>query len=274
MERGSDGIGSQDLWNLMRGLDDSLDYKSAKSVKGYDDAAALHMHQKAQHRVLQFLLARFLLLQFLVGEANKCGGVRPANHRLLWVLLQAQPIEMLGRDVFAELAEALRKLSTEDLKKWIKKSYSELRDIIFEDVHDPSTGQFRRRPLYCFVDEVQVTTTDRVGEFWGDDKKTRRPLLRPIWSTLTGVLEPTEMLVILSGTAIDARSLQDVLQSSLFKPYRHKIWRDIGAFDDADAQKQYIERYLLPGEQLEVWKDFLARAWGWCRGRLFHESLS
>jgi hypothetical protein len=257
----------------VQGLDHSLDYTSAKSVQGYDDAAALHMRLKAQHRLLQFLLARFLLLQLLVTEAKKCGGVRPANHRLLWVLLQAQPVEMLKGDAFAELAEALRTLSTEDLEKWIKKSYSKLRDVIAEDVHDPSTGKSRRRPLYCFVDEVQATTTERMGEFWGDDKKTPRPLLRPIWSTLTGVLEPTEMLLILSGTAIDARSLQDVLESSLFKPYPYKIWRDIGAFDDADAQKQYIERYL-PREQSENWKDFLARAWGWCRGRLFRESLS
>jgi hypothetical protein len=253
----------------MEDLDDSLHYDSAKSVKGYDDAAALHMHQKAQHRLLQFLLARFFLLHLLLGEAKKCGGVHPVNHRLLWVILQTRPIEMLGRDAFKELAEALRTLSMEDLKKLIKNRYSKLSHI-FEEVIDPTTGESKRRPLYCFLDEIQVTTIYQMGQFWGDEK-TRWPFLRSIWSSLTGVLEPTEMLLILSGTAIDSRSLQDVLVSSIFKPYPYKIRRDIGAFDDADAQKQYIERYL-PGEQSVAWEAFLARAWGWCRGRLFRES--
>jgi hypothetical protein len=251
-------------------LDNSLHYESAKSVKGYDDTAALHMQKKAQHRLLQFLLARFFLLHLLLEEAKKCGGVHPANHRLLWVLLQAQPIEILGGDAFKELAEALRTLSIEALKKLIKNRYSQLSHI-FEEVNDPTTGQSKRRPLYCFLDDIQITATYRMGEFFGDDKKTQRPFLRSIWSTLTGVLQPTEMLVILSGTAIDSRSLQDVLDSSVFKPTPYKIRRDIGAFDDADAQRQYIERYL-PDKQSVAWEAFLTRAWGWCRGRLFRES--
>jgi hypothetical protein len=75
-----DGIGSTDLWDLMEDLDNSLDYNSAKSVKGYDDAAALHIQWKAQHHLLQFLLAHSFLLQLLLDKAKKCGGMHPANH--------------------------------------------------------------------------------------------------------------------------------------------------------------------------------------------------
>jgi hypothetical protein len=254
----------------VEGLDDSLHYRPAKSVKGYDDAAAPHMHEKAHHRILQFLLARFILLNLLINEAEEHGGVHPASLRRLWVFLQAQPTEMLEKDAFTEVAAALRTVSIEDLRNEIKDEYAKMKHNL-ESVHDPSTGELKRRPLYCFLDEIQITTTYRMGQYWGDDKTTQRPLLRPIWSTLTGVLQSTEMLLILSGTAIHTKSLEDVLNSSVFKPCRYQVWRDIGAFDDADAQKQYIECYL-PGQRSEAWVAFLERAWGWCRGRYCLES--
>jgi hypothetical protein len=100
-----------------------------------------------------------------------------------------------------------------------------------------------------------------MGEFWSDDIKKEWPLLRPIWQSVTGILKPTEMLVILSGTIINESSLLDVLQSSIFKFKSYTIVQDIGAFDDPDAQRQYIEHYL-PGKQLTTWHDFLKRAWG------------
>jgi hypothetical protein len=236
----------------MNSLDDSLDYTLAKSTKGYNEASADHMHQKAHHRLLQFLLARFLLLSLFIEEACKCkGGLRPANHRRLWVLMQARPTQILGRDAFMEVAQALRKASTDDLRKQIRDGYYKLQ---------PTLGS---RPLHLFLNEM--------GQFWGDDKDTERPLLRPIWLTMTQIFDSSEMQVILSGTAIDVNLLEEVLGSTALKLFPYDFKKDIGAFDDLDAQRQYIEHYL-PGNQSEAWEAFLERAWGWCRGRYFLES--
>jgi len=268
VRRGPDGIGSDDFWGLVDNLDNSLHYNQAKSIGIHDDAAARHMQQKVHRRILQFLLARFYLLNLLVDEAK--GELHPVNHRLLWVLLQARPTEMLPDDAFKEVAEALRIASTEDLEQQIKAEYSKLEHIL-EFVDHPATGQRKRRPLYCFLDEIQITTVSRMGEFRSDDGKTKRPLLRPIWSSMTGILDSTKMLLIVSGTGIDWRSIQNNLDSSVFKFCSYAPKRDIGAFDDPDAQRQYIERYIL-GEQSAAWEAFLERAWGWCRGRYFPQS--
>jgi hypothetical protein len=264
----SDGIGSGDFWDLMSSLDDSLDYRHAQSRGSQNDSAALHMHEKVQHRVLQFLLARFLLLNLLIAEASKSEeGLRPSDHRLLWVLLQARPTDILKKDAFMELAEALQISSVKDLKTQIKEEYLKLEPILTsESVNHPATGQPTRRPLYCFLDEIQSTTAIRMGEYRSDDKKKERPLLRPIWQTMTEVLQSTEMLLILSGTALNESSLQNVLTSSVFKIRPYTIQRDIGAFDDPNSQRQYIERYLQ-NEQSAARSDFMKRAWEWCRGR-------
>ena len=174
---------------------------------------------------------------------------------------------MLRADAFKEVAEALRRASIEDLELQIKDEYSKLEHIL-EIVNHPATGQPKRRPLYCFLDEIQITTESRMGEFRSDDGKTKRPLLRPIWSSMTGILDSTKMLLIISGTGIDWVSIQNILGSSVFKFRPYTLKRDIGAFDDPNAQRQYIEHYI-PRERSAAWEAFLERAWGWCRGRYF-----
>ena len=272
VRRGGDGIGSDDLWRLMDNLDNSLHYNRAKSIGIHDDAAARHMQQKVHRRILQFLLARFYLLNLLIRTSKTKGGLQPVNHRLLWVLLQARPTEMLRNDAFKEVAEALQVASIEDLEHQIEAEYSKLENIL-EVIEDPATGQRKRRPLYCFIDEIQIATQTRLGEFRSDDGKTECPLLRPLWSSLTGILDSTKMRLIVSGTGIHWKSIQNILGSSVFKLHPYTPKRDIGAFDDPEAQRQYIERYI-PGDQSEAWKAFLERAWGWCRGRYFHNPLA
>ena len=235
----------------MESLDHSLDYDRAKSIESYNEAAASHMHEKARNRLLLFLLARFLLLNLLIEEAHKCGGLHPGNHRLLWVLLQTQPIQMLGGDAFRDVAEALQMASTEDLKKEIRDEHVKLKPIL-EFVEHPY-GARQRRPLYLFLDNIQLTTTLRMGQFWADDEKTKRPLLRPIWLTMTTIFDSSEMRLILSGTAVDSTSLEQILGSSALKLYPYKFWNDIGAFNDPDAQKQYVKHYL-PMVGMTSWK--------------------
>jgi hypothetical protein len=262
--KSSDGIGSSDFDQLISSLDKSRDYDHARSSGSHEGNR--HMHEKVQRRILQFLLARFLLLNVLIEEASTSEGkLRPSDHRHLWVLLQARPTDMFHKDPFMELSEALNISSVDDLREQIKEQYSKLQGIL-EFVDHPVTGLSTRRPFYFFLDEIQITTKIRMGEYWSGDNKMERPLLRPIWQTMTEVLKPEEMLVILSGTAINESLLQNSLGASIFKPEKYTIMRDIGAFDDPDAQRLYIERYL-PGKQSETRHEFLKRAWGWCRGR-------
>ena len=226
------------------------------------------MEEKVKRRAFQFLLARFVLLNLFIDEAKKCeGGLWPSDHRTLWVLLQARPTDVLGEDAFVKLVRALRDLSLDDLETEIKNQYSVLECILESAIH-PTTGQLMRRPLYCFLDEMQKTVTDRMGEYWSEDKIKERPLLRPIWESIIKVLGTTEMLVILSGTAINEQLLQAVLKSSAFTFLQYKIIQDIGAFDDPDVQNKYIQGYLMV-DQSTARHEFLKRAWGWCRGRYF-----
>jgi hypothetical protein len=257
----------------MSSLDDSPDYVDAKIPRSQNENSERHMRQKVQHRVLQFLLARFLLLNLLITEAFNCeGGLRPSDHRLLWVLLQVRPADMLDDDAFMELAMALRMASIDHLKKKIDEEFSKIKPILkSETVIHPATEQPTYRPLYCFLDEVQTTIATRMGEYRLEDKKTERPLLTPIWQEMTGALHPKKMLTILSGTALNEASLESILTSSLFKSRPYTIKRDIGAFDDPDSQGRYIKRYLPDGESAAM-QEFFKRAWGWCRGRYFQDS--
>ena len=144
--------GSEDFWQFMA----LNNYRLVKNYGGHKDEAALHMHQEARHRVMQFLLSRFLLLNTLIMEALKCeGGWCPSDHRLLWVLLQVRPTDMLEDDASKELFEALRIASVEDLEVQIKEEYSKLKltGILDSDNH-PVTGEPMYQPLYCFLDEI------------------------------------------------------------------------------------------------------------------------
>jgi hypothetical protein len=259
-------MGSSDFEQLISSLDISRDYDRARSSGNRETNALRHMHEKVHRRILQFLLARFLLLNLLIEEASECeGGLRPSDHRLLWVLLQARPTDMLGNDAFTELSMALNICSADNLKTQIKEEYKKFEPTL-ETVDHPMTGVPTRQPLYCFLDEIQIATRIRMGEFRSYDNAKERPLLRPIWQTMIKILEPSQMLLILSGTAINENSLRDVFTSSIFKLEWYTIKKDIGAFNDPKAQSAYIKHYL-PGTQSAARQEFLKRAWGWCRGR-------
>ncbi len=248
----------------MSSLNNSPDYRHANELGSDNEDAVRHVYQKVEHRVLQFLLARFFLLNLLIAEAFRCeGGFRPSDHRLLWVLLQARPTDMLKADAFAELAECLQIASVEDLKTLIKEEYLKLKLKVLESVNHPATGHpMCQQPLYCFLDGIQTITAM-------EEYSDRMPLLQPIWQLMTEILQPMEMRLILSGTTIDENLL---MNSSVFKFHPYIIKRDIGGFDDQDAQSRYIE-YYLQVDQSASRQDFLKRAWEWCHGRYSQESF-
>lgn len=253
---------------VMQELDDALDYRRARTMKEADKEAKLaieHMREVAERRLSQLLLARFLLLNLLVQEARALpGGLQEKEHRRLWVLLQARP-QIFGDfkvDIFTALTRLLREADTRDLKDRIYDQYQQLSGLR-QEVHNPATGKDTTPPFFCVLDEVQITVTQRLGEFMSGNNSTKRPILREIWLLWT----TEQMCLVLSGTGIEQQALKDVLLSAALKenPYRTKS--DVGAFEDPDTQAEYIKRYVPADWSEPRWKEFLDRAWAWLRGR-------
>jgi hypothetical protein len=81
------------------------------------------------------------------------------------------------------------------------------------------------------------------------------------------------MLLVLSGTGINFPALEANLSTGALKIHPYDIKRDIGAFEERDAQAKYIQRYLAVDWTNPSWKAFFDQAWGWCRGRYLSEAF-
>jgi hypothetical protein len=111
----STGIGSHDLWQIVSDFSIVHNYReeeAAHEKNPKNTAAIKHMQATAKRGFAQLLLARFLLLNLLIVEAQQVQGGLNENHRRLWILLQAQPVSVFGTDftvdVFTECARQLR----------------------------------------------------------------------------------------------------------------------------------------------------------------------
>jgi hypothetical protein len=255
----------------MRELDDAADYKRAKKAYPKTNAAIDHIREVAERRLAQLLLARFLLLDIFVQEAQKIpGGLQEKVHRRLWVLLQAQPNGIFGADykgdIFTELAQLLRYAPTSILKDRIATQYQKL-SFLLTKVCNTFTGKDDRPPFFCVLDEAQVIATLRRGEFVSEDGSTACSLFREAWLLYTTVLVPEQMRLVLSGTGIELQDLKDTLVSSVLKREPYDIKSNIGAFETRESQAEYIKRYVPASWADPNWAEFLDRAWGWLRGR-------
>jgi hypothetical protein len=254
----------------MRELDDAKGYAKAKTTMKADqgsvatETAAKHIKEVVQRRLAQLLLARLLLLDLLVQEAQK-EGFKLKEHRRLWVLLQVKPsifereyqkgVFEYQEDVFMRLTRLLRCVAIMELKKRISQGFENLRRHLKEN-------------FFCVLDEVQATVSPQFGrldEFLAGDNKTRRPILREIWLAWSSV---PNMNIVLSGTGIDRQTLENTLSSGACKQYPWTTVHDIGAFTDGgETQIQYIRRYVPMPPNDPKWVEFLIRAWAWFHGR-------
>lgn len=265
-------IGSTDLLTVTNDLDQANDYKKAKEMKASNtnfQNAVDHMRKSAEKRLVQLLLARFILLNLLVQEARVCGGLKLKEHRRLWVLLQVQPsIVTKEYDIFTRLTQLLRYGDTAQLKKMIEEYHSKIFHLLQEPVFNSRILQNDTPPLYCILDEAQTTTSQRLDEFTSEDYQTNRPFLREILDVWGNMFKIDQMLLVLSGTGISLTPLEQTLASSALKGAPYEIVNDIGAFDNPDVQARYIERYV-PKDKFNKnqWDAFLTRAWAWLHGR-------
>ena len=92
------GVGSRTFFNLMKNLDRSLDYDVARTFPDDPDSWC-RISKKAYHRLVQLLLARFLLLDLFIEEAkNLTDGLHQEKHLRAWVLLQEHPTNVLSQE--------------------------------------------------------------------------------------------------------------------------------------------------------------------------------
>jgi hypothetical protein len=249
-----------------------LEIKQKNSDPKAIQPAINHIGEEAECRFTQLLLARFLLLDLLVEEAQKLpGGLQQKEHRRLWVLLQTQPEALFGGqlfevDIFTDLSRILQSADHFDCRDRILKLNLALYPIL-EEVLNPATGQETVPPFFCIFDDVQLTVAERLGGVLSDDNISAHRILREIWRTLSEVLQSEQMRIVLSGTSIELQALRDMDLSGVCKLNPYKVKWDVGAFEDPDIQAEYIKRYI-PARWSDLhWSKLLDRVWGWCRGR-------
>src|SRR5260221_3019736 len=195
-----------------------------------------HTQATAGRGLNQLLLSRFLLLELLVEEVERNGRqVSSLQNRRLWVLLQAQPRQIFGADLFLELAQLLRLADQFDLEGRIRNKCQALSSRL-----NPSNQQ----SFYCVLDEAQITADPRHMDFFSEDGSSQHPLLTEIWLSWTKVLSIHEMKFIAAGTGINYEEIMRTLSSGVFKQQNYEVKRDIGAFDDPKDQAAYIRLYI------------------------------
>jgi hypothetical protein len=197
-----------------------------KGCSSKPSASVEHIRETARRGLSQLLLARFLLLNVLVEEVRQVPQPLPwAQYRRLWVLLQAQPSVVFGtnftEDVFVEFAQLLRPASQFDLENRIHEKYQEL-SILLTNVRNPDTNTKQKPPFFCVLDEAQITTSLRHGDFVAGDNSSERSALREVWIAWTSVLSPEQMRLVLSGTGIELQALSETLVWSALKPQRYQ----------------------------------------------------
>jgi hypothetical protein len=266
----ADGIGSSDLDTFVKELDDAAGYSEAYVASKSDkdkQAGFDHIQSLTRRRFLQLLLARFLLLNLLIKEAKESGGLRPKEHRRLWVYLQVLPRNFdktLDGDLFLVVARELQFTSSDDLKDRISEQYKQLRgdldDVVLRN------GTIMKRPVYCIVDEAQGLSLLRGDQFLSIERDLG-PVLRELYLALTNLPDGIKMRLIFSGTGVEASLIDKLIPSKSFKPKRWNKVSDIGAFDDVESQKEYIQQYIPAPWSEPCWKEFLVRAFAWFRGR-------
>ena len=120
-------IGSEDFRRIVCDLTTYRDYESGSMTLESID----HTRETASRALSQVLLSHFLLLGLLVEEVQ-AQSLEEQNrlpwlqYRRLWVLLQVQPVEIFGRDLFLELALRLRPANRSDLHTRTRNKFKEL----------------------------------------------------------------------------------------------------------------------------------------------------
>ncbi|KAI3615614.1 hypothetical protein WG66_011849 [Moniliophthora roreri] len=227
----------------------------------------------------EVLLARLVVFeQFL--DSMKLDMEKPENrdcgistYRERWLTLQARPgLLECDDDIFASLVEAMH-LESQSLQT-LKSEVSRVRDSILKKLAVYDTSRF-----FLVIDEAQVAATTFPHAFRSAEQNLKggvgrkdRPVLRQIihgWTELLKVsATKTCASYVITGTGVSLLDITEAVASSTGKKSGFATAYLTGAFDSAEDQRAYIEKYI-PEVILnsEIGKILAERMWFWFRGR-------
>ena len=222
------------------------------------DATALGRNEEVALRRSQLLLyARYVFFRvFLQCAAGMNGGITE-DHKRRWLLVQLAPtilppILTEKPDIFIIFTRLAGRASSEYLERSIYHESLIIRDLL------P-----RNSTLFCVLDEAQTLTTG-LDYFRSKPPTKARPFLRPIVAAWSRQLPN----LIVSGTGISMQEVADVIGSLVAKEGGTETVTEIGAFDNENSQRAYLERYLPPGYlDTSEGKVIASRVGYWLRGR-------
>ncbi|KAF5378623.1 hypothetical protein D9757_009562 [Collybiopsis confluens] len=240
--------------------------------------------EKNQHIVdchlLAVLLARLHVLYRFTSALNRMGAdTREMEHKRNWVYLQLHPDllaakETGGADIFKNLAHRItatlvhNRVAEKDGVEMLKVFVSEIIDQLSRHlVHDN-----KDRLLFISIDECQAAAREMNGAFRSKDMVTERPFLRQLAICFSTALTDSDFLpghFIFAGSGYYRNIILDALSSAVVKPgLGVKDVKETGAFDDATAQRKYMEGFFPP--RICKTLTFLRlhrRIFHWLRGR-------
>ncbi|KAJ6449437.1 hypothetical protein C8R47DRAFT_358471 [Mycena vitilis] len=216
---------------------------------GFSEAIARNI-QLMDERFSLLLLGRLRILH-LFSEICQSEGMAE-EHKRRWLLFQLMPNlpGIVSFDIFGTLAAYSHELSRDEVQDHIAVILSKLRRIHGPEFH-----------LFIVMDEAQTVSRKYTNAFQHEGKPY--PLLREIIRIWADKFKPPESSFVIVGTDIP----KDGFENAPFA-LSTRWCSDTGSFDDEDAHRHYLSRFLAPSYVASPEGQlFLHRAWMWCRGR-------
>jgi hypothetical protein len=249
-----DGVGSEDMENILKKF--SQEGRLMPITDQNHTTATAANRNAAERQFLLLLYGHILFLRIFLQEAFTMPDGITEDHKGCWLLIQVMPKTLLARfdDPFATFTEQLAGASAEYLRRAIKEDLAIVKGLLGSEA------------LFCVLDEAQIPTEGFMYCFLSDSTPAEpRPILREIIRTWSDYFPN----LIVSGTGVSMQTMQAVLGSSVAKEGQEAIMiTNLGAFDNEQAQKAYLE-YYLPPKFLETdsGKVLATRVAYWLHGR-------
>jgi hypothetical protein len=252
-----DGVGSSDLEEILGLL--YQDGRLAALTADNHDVALTENQELASRYFLRVLYARIVIFRIFIECASLMHSGITEDHKTRWLLLQVAPSTLLeGHDVFSKLTQLLKGASSSYLNGSVLQELTRVRHLLGPE---PSI-------LHTVLDEGQALM-DKFPDCFRSNgiRPDARPVLRPLILAWTRILPN----LIVSGTGMSMREVTIVLGSAVAKEGRRPLPEtvtDLGAFDDAEDQYEYLKTYLPPNFlDTDSGKALASRVEYWLHGR-------
>jgi hypothetical protein len=255
-----DGVGSSDLGLVVDQLKPRLQILpslEANAIEEKNSEAAL----RAFYGVL--LIRVVIFHAFLLSAQQQPGGITESTKRA-WLLLQLSPYVFFQTDKFFDLSSThTHRHPSEQLRELLIAELDSVRGILGKNT-----------TLFIALDEAQMLAHMYEKYFLSNANSLPR-VPRPVIRNLVEIWSQHIPNIIISGTGLSMKSLEDALQSVVAKVDAGKTEPviDIGAFETDGNQRAYLERYLpLHFLTTESGERLASRIGFWLHGRFIKQT--